>query len=136
MVSSTSKPEIKSFLPSQKIDSYHTPDVFRPNEHDYSKVDSSSYLALGPLYGPNEEQQAAIRKFVDGELKPDALSKVKILKFPPGVCAPLISFNHFHNYVIEELATINEGSRFSLLIQSAQKEAYEAAMKKGENDLF
>jgi hypothetical protein len=72
----------------------------------------------------------------------------------------LISFNRFHNYVVGELAAINEGGRFShpvrdnvekkvrgmsLLkrpppsedaIQKDIKEQYEAAGKKRDNDLF
>lgn len=120
----------------QLMDAYHTSDVFRTNEHDYNKVDSSSYLDLGPLYGHNEEQQAAVRTFVDGKLKPDAFSEVRVLGFSPGVCALLVSFNRFHNYVVEELADINEGGRFSLPVESAQDELYKAAMKKRENDLF
>lgn len=118
------------------MDANHAPDVFRTNEHDYNKVDSSSYLDLGPLYGHNEAQQAAIRTFVDGKLKPDAFSEVRILGFPPGACALLVSFNRFHNYVVEELANINERGRFSLSAEPTQEEAYEAAIKKRENDLF
>ena len=120
----------------QLMNAYHTTDVFRTNGQDNDKVDSSSYLDLGPLYGHNEGQQAAVRTFVDGKLKPDTFSEIRILAFPPGVCALLVSFNRFHNYVVEELANINEGGRFSLPVESAQKEAYEAAMKKRENDLF
>lgn len=120
----------------QSMDAYHIPDVFLTNEHDYNNVDSSSYLDLGPLYGHDEEQQAAVRTFVNGKLKPDAFSEVRILRFPPGVCALLVSFNRFHNYVVEELASINEGGRFSLPVESAQEKAYEAAMKKRDNDLF
>lgn len=124
-------------LPAFRLmDAYHIPDVFRTNEHDYSKVDSSSYLDLGPLYGHNEEQQGAVRTFVDGKLKPDAFSEVRNLGSPPGVCALLVSFNRFHNYVVEELANINEGGRFSLPVESAQKQDYEAAVKRRENDLF
>ena len=120
----------------QLMDTYHTPDVFRTNEYDYSKVDSSSYLDQGPLYGHNEVQQAAVRTFADGKLKPDTFSEVRVLRYPPGVCALLVSFNRFHNYVAEELANINEGGRFSLPVESAQEEAYKAAMEKRENDLF
>ena len=123
-------------LAFQLMNAYRAPDVFRTNEHDDNKVDSSSYLDLGPLYGHNEEQQAAVRTFVDGKLKRDAFSEVRVLGFPPGVGALLVSFNRFHNYVVEELANINEGGRFSLPVGPAQGEAYEAAMKKRENDLF
>lgn len=47
-------------------------------------------------------------------LKPDTFSEYRILGFPPGVSALLISFNRFHNYVAENLKQINEGGRFCL----------------------
>ena len=50
----------------------------------------------------------------DGMLKPDTFSEYRILGFPPGVSALLISFNRFHNYVAENLKQINEGGRFCL----------------------
>ena len=118
------------------MDAYHTLDVFRTDVNDYTQVDSSSYLDLGPLYGHNEEQQAAVRTFVDGRLKPDAFSDVRVLGFPPGVCALLVSFNRFHNFVVGELAIINEGGRFSLPAASAQRAFYEAAMKQRDGNLF
>lgn len=123
-------------IPIQLMDAYRVSDVFRTNEYDYNNVDSSFYLDLGPLYGHNEEQQAAVRTFVDGKLKPDTFSEVKILGYPPGVCTLLVSFNRYHNFVVDELANISEGGRFSLPVESAQREASEAAMKKCENDLF
>ena len=124
-------------LPTVRLmDTYHTPDVFRMNEYDYSKVDSSSYLDLGPLYGHNEEHQAAVRTFADGMLKPDMFSEVRVLRYQPGVCSLLVSFNRFHNCVAEEVANMNEGGRYSLPVESAQEEAYKARMKKRENDLF
>ncbi|PNP44420.1 hypothetical protein TGAMA5MH_03823 [Trichoderma gamsii] len=49
----------------------------------------------------------------DGLLKPDTFSEHRLLGFPPGVSAFLITFNRFHNYVAGELKRINEGDRFS-----------------------
>lgn len=49
----------------------------------------------------------------DGLLKPDTFSEYRLLGFPPGVSALLITFNRFHNYVAGELKRINEGHRFS-----------------------
>ena len=49
----------------------------------------------------------------DGLLKPDTFSEHRLLGFPPGVSALLITFNRFHNYVAAELKHINEGERFS-----------------------
>lgn len=50
---------------------------------------------------------------------------------PPGVGVLLIMFNRFHNYVVEQLAAINEGERFTKPDESNTK-AYE----KYDNDLF
>ncbi|PCG90846.1 heme peroxidase [Penicillium occitanis (nom. inval.)] len=75
---------------------------------------TSSYLDLSPLYGNNDQEQHAVRTMKDGMLKPDTFSEYRILGFPPGVSALLISFNRFHNYVAENLKQINEGGRFCL----------------------
>jgi len=108
------------------------------------------------LYGNNQTEQDAVRAFVDGQLKPDTFSETRILGFPPGVSAFLICFNRFHNYVVGELAQINEGGRFSppvhanieaavqVAMPNATKEQisaevkkrFDAAVAKRENDLF
>jgi hypothetical protein len=49
----------------------------------------------------------------DGMLKPDTFHEHRLLAFPPGVCALLVTFNRFHNYVAGELKRINDGGRFS-----------------------
>lgn len=93
---------------------------------------TSSYLDLAPLYGNNLEQQKAVRTMKDGLLKPDTFHEHRLLGFPPGVSAFLITFNRFHNYVARELKRINQGGRFSpspfLSPQDAEK--------KIDNDLF
>lgn len=55
-----------------------------------------------------------------------------------GVCALAVAFNRFHNYVVGELSTINEGGRFSLPLNNPKPENsdYEAVVAKRENDLF
>lgn len=53
-----------------------------------------------------------MRTFKDGKLKPDCFSEKRLLLLPPGVGALLIMFNRFHNYVVEQLALINEGDKF------------------------
>jgi hypothetical protein len=90
------------------------------------------------LYGHNEAQQAAVRTFKDGALKPDAFSEPRLLGQPPGVCALIICFNRFHNYVVGQLAEINESGKFSLPagITPADKDSYDAAQRKRDNDLF
>ena len=88
-------------------------DIFRTDDADPNKVASSSYLDLGPLYGHNQDMQNTVRTFKDGKLKPDTFAEPRILGQPPGVGALLVSFNRFHNYVVTQLAEINEGGRFS-----------------------
>lgn len=54
-----------------------------------------------------------------------------------GVCALAIAFNRFHNYVVGELATINEDDRFGLpLGLKPTDKGYESAELKRDNDLF
>ncbi|MCJ1470995.1 hypothetical protein MMC07_009643 [Pseudocyphellaria aurata] len=112
-------------------------DVFRTNDIDPSKVDTSSYLDLAFLYGHNQEQQNSIRTFKNGTLKPDSFTEPRLLGQPPGVCALAIAFNRFHNYVVGELAKINENGRFSLPagLKPTDK-GYESAELKRDNDLF
>lgn len=117
---------------------------------------TSSYLDLSPLYGSNQDEQNLVRTFKDGQLKPDCFSEDRLGAFPPGVAALLLCFNRFHNYAVGQLATINEGGKFSVpdrksitkrirltmpgssddQIQAAVETAYEAAVVKHDNDLF
>ncbi|KAH8646471.1 fatty acid oxygenase [Tricladium varicosporioides] len=108
-------------------------DVFRTDDADWNRVASSSYLDLGPLYGHNQAQQDTVRTFKDGLLKPDAFAEPRIVGQPPGVGALLICFNRFHNYVVGQLAEINENKRFSL---PTGKESDPAATAQRDNDLF
>jgi hypothetical protein len=69
----------------------------------------------------------------------------------------MISYNRFHNYVVQELASINEGGRFNkpdyemikriikatakvpvtdAKVEADAKVRYEAALNKRDNDLF
>jgi linoleate 8R-lipoxygenase/9,12-octadecadienoate 8-hydroperoxide 8R-isomerase len=68
----------------------------------------------------------------DGKIKADCFSEKRLLGFPPGVGVLLIMFNRFHNYVVEQLATINEGGRFT----KPANETDVAANAKYDNDLF
>lgn len=88
-------------------------DVFKTDHKDYRKSDTSSYLDLAPLYGSNWEEQKRMRTFKDGKIKPDCFSETRLLSFPPGVGCILIMFNRYHNYVVEQLALINENGRFT-----------------------
>ncbi|SCO78474.1 related to Psi-producing oxygenase A [Fusarium oxysporum] len=102
-----------------------------------NKLRNSSYLDLSPLYGKNMEEQAKVRTFKDGRLKNDVFSEDRLLTQPPGVCALMIAFNRFHNYVVGELATINEDRRFSLAEDVTHGHPdYDKAQLKRDNDLF
>ena len=106
-------------------------DIFHTDPRDPSKVKTSSYLDLAPLYGSSDEELAKVRTFKDGLLKPDAFSENRILGFPPGVCAIVVCFNRYHNYVAKQLKIINEGGRFT-----EPSDGNKAKLKKLDNDLF
>ncbi|PYI02221.1 heme peroxidase [Aspergillus sclerotiicarbonarius CBS 121057] len=106
-------------------------DLFQTDRNDYTVSLTSSYLDLAPLYGNNQDEQDMVRSFKDGKLKPDCFSSKRVLGFPPGVGVLLLMFNRFHNYVVENLATINEGGRFT-----KPNESYAEAYAKYDNDLF
>jgi hypothetical protein len=104
-------------MPRQgKVDGFL--DIFRTGDDtdnpNYNISTTSSYLDLAPLYGNNLDEQEAVRTMKDGMLKPDTFHEHRLLSFPPGVCAFLVTFNRFHNYVAGELKRINDGGRFSL----------------------
>ncbi|KAF2020693.1 heme peroxidase [Aaosphaeria arxii CBS 175.79] len=113
-------------------------DLFRTDDKDPNIVAVSSYLDLSPLYGTNEETQSLVRTFVGGKLKADAFSEVRMLGQPPECSALLISFNRFHNFMVEELSIINEGGKFSMPSDTVLPGTpeYERLMKKRDNDLF
>jgi hypothetical protein len=98
---------------------------------------NSSYLNLEPLYGHNQEQQNRVREFKDGLLRKDTFAEQRLLGQPPGACALVVAFNRFHNWVVGELATINEGGRFSAPAGMATDDArYEAALQTRDEELF
>lgn len=77
-----------------------------------------------------------MRTFKDGKIKPDCFAEERLLAFPPSCGVMLILLNRFHNYVVEQLALINENGRFSEPSASLEDEQAEAAWKKRDNDLF
>ncbi|KAK4446230.1 heme peroxidase [Podospora aff. communis PSN243] len=104
-------------------------DIFQTDSKDYNINLTSSYLDLSPLYGRNEEEQLAVRTMKDGLLKPDCFSSKRILGFPPGCGVLLIMFNRYHNYVVSQLARINQNNRFPLPSDPV-------LLPKRDNDLF
>ncbi|KAH6976751.1 heme peroxidase family protein [Ilyonectria destructans] len=112
-------------------------DLFHTDEADRTKLRNSSYLDLGPLYGNNMDEQKRVRTFKDGLLKKDTFSESRFLSQPPGVCALVVAFNRFHNYIVQELAIINERRRFSLPAGMTEDDPnYSKAQSKRDNDLF
>ena len=111
-------------------------DLFQTDHRDISNSQTSSYLDLSLLYGDVQEDQDQIRTFKDGKLKPDCFSEHRLLGFPPGCGVLLIMFNRFHNYVVEQLALINENGRFTKPREGLPPEAAEKAWAKYDNDLF
>jgi len=72
-----------------------------------------------------------MRTFKDGRIKTDCFAEKRLLQFPPGVGVLLISFNRFHNYVVQQLALINESGRFT-----KPKEDHADVVEQYDNDLF
>lgn len=88
------------------------------------------------LYGDNQEDQNEVRTFKDGKLKPDCYSEPRLIQLPPASSVILVMFNRFHNYVVEQLAQINEGGRFTKPRPDLPEEEAKRAWAKYDNDLF
>ncbi|KAL1954110.1 hypothetical protein VTO42DRAFT_1734 [Malbranchea cinnamomea] len=111
-------------------------DLFQTDHRDPIISQTSSYLDLSILYGDNQEDQNQIRTFRDGKLKPDCYSEPRLLAFPPACSVLLVMLNRFHNYVVEQLAMINEGGRFTKPRDDLPPEEAQRAWAKYDNDLF
>ena len=112
-------------------------DCFQTNHKDMSISETSSYLDLSPLYGDNQDDQNLIRTFRDGKLKADCFSEKRMLGFPPGCGVILIMFNRCHNYVVDQLAMVNENGRFTKPTDEGMSdEVRQLAWTKYDNDLF
>lgn len=111
-------------------------DLFQTDHRDFNNSMTSSYLDLSTLYGDTQEDQDQIRTFKDGKLKPDCFSEQRLLGFPPGCGVMLIMLNRFHNYVVDQLALINEGGRFTKPSEGLGFEKLEKSWVKYDNDLF
>ncbi|KAL8770606.1 MAG: hypothetical protein Q9209_003674 [Squamulea sp. 1 TL-2023] len=111
-------------------------DLFQTDHRDFSNSQTSSYLDLSILYGDTAEDQNAIRTFRDGKLKPDCFAEQRLLGFPPGCGVLLVMLNRFHNYVVEQLAAINENGRFSKPRDGLPDDMKAKAWAKRDHDLF
>ncbi|KAL9134531.1 MAG: hypothetical protein Q9175_004283 [Cornicularia normoerica] len=115
-------------------------DLFQTDHRDFNNSQTSSYLDLSTLYGDTQEDQDQIRTFKDGKLKADCFSEQRILGFPPG-CVEyywdyVVDQASFHNYVVEQLAVINENGRFNKPNEGLTHEMAEKSWAKYDNDLF
>ena len=111
-------------------------DLFQTDHRDFNNSQTSSYLDLSTLYGDTQEDQNLIRTFKDGKLKADCFSEERLLGFPPGCGVMLIMLNRFHNYVVDQLALINENGRFTKPNEGLTHEMAEKSWAKYDNDLF
>ncbi|TKA64099.1 hypothetical protein B0A55_09955, partial [Friedmanniomyces simplex] len=111
-------------------------DIFKTDHSNFNISATSSYLDLGPLYGNTWEEQKKMRTFKDGKIRPDCFSEPRLLTFPAGVGAILIMFNRYHNHVVEQLAAINEGGRFSEDPRNITVKRYGEEINKRDDDLF
>ncbi|KJX94810.1 fatty acid oxygenase like protein [Zymoseptoria brevis] len=112
-------------------------DIFRTDHLDARISNTSSYLDLSPLYGSTWKEQKTMRTFQNGKIKPDCFAETRLLSFPPGCGALLIMFNRYHNYVVEQLALINEDGRFTENPRQVTVDRYgETGLNKRDDDLF
>ena len=72
-----------------------------------------------------------MRSHEGGKLLVDCFSDKRILGFPPGCGVLLVLFNRFHNYIAENLASINEAGRFDKPGPKNRKTS-----EQYDNDLF
>ncbi|KAL5002235.1 heme peroxidase [Aspergillus recurvatus] len=111
-------------------------DIFQTDYRDYNKNKTSAYLDLAILYGDVQEEQDLVRTHKDGKLKPDSFSEPRLQAFPAACCVLLVMLNRFHNYVVEELAAINENGRFTKPSPDLPEEQAKKAWAKYDEDLF
>ncbi|KAL2788440.1 heme peroxidase [Aspergillus keveii] len=111
-------------------------DIFQTDYRDDTKNKTSAYLDLAILYGDVKEEQDLVRTHKDGKLKPDAFSEPRLQAFPAACCVLLVMLNRFHNYVVEELAAINENGRFTKPSPNLPEEQAQKAWAKYDEDLF
>lgn len=77
-----------------------------------------------------------MRTFKAGTIKPDCFAEERLLAFPPSCGVMLIMLNRFHNYIVEQLALINENGRFNQPSAGLSEKASKVAWAKYDNDLF
>jgi hypothetical protein len=81
-----------------------THSLFRTDNYDLNKNNTSSYLDLSPLYGINQQTQDLVRDKSAGRglLYPDTFSEERLLFLPPAPSVLLVILSRNHNYVAEK----------------------------------
>ncbi|KAF9893021.1 hypothetical protein FE257_012432 [Aspergillus nanangensis] len=111
-------------------------DIFQTDHRNPTTNKTSSYLDLSILYGDVQEEQDLVRTHKDGKLKADSFSEPRLQAFPPACCVLLVMLNRFHNYVVEQLAEVNENGRFTKPSPKLPEEQAAKAWAKYDEDLF
>ncbi|PGH01900.1 prostaglandin-endoperoxide synthase 2 [Blastomyces parvus] len=111
-------------------------DLFQTDPRNQHISKTSSYLDLSTLYGDNQDDQDQVRTFKDGKLKVDTFADARLIALPPACGVILVMLNRFHNYVVEQLALINENGRFTKPLNTLPPEQSAKAWAKYDNDLF
>ncbi|KAE8355189.1 heme peroxidase [Aspergillus coremiiformis] len=111
-------------------------DIFQTDPRNPHINKTSGYLDLSILYGDVQEEQDLVRTHKDGKLKPDSFSEPRLQAFPPACCVMLVMLNRFHNYVVEQLAEVNENGRFTKPSPKLPEEQAKKAWTKYDEDLF
>ncbi|KAE8373908.1 heme peroxidase [Aspergillus bertholletiae] len=111
-------------------------DIFQTDPRNPHINKTSGYLDLSILYGDVQEEQDLVRTHQDGKLKPDSFSEPRLQAFPPACCVMLVMLNRFHNYVVEQLAEVNENGRFTKPGPNLPEEQAKKAWAKYDEDLF
>jgi linoleate 10R-lipoxygenase len=112
-------------------------DIFQTGNPDQNINTTSSYLDLSILYGDNQAEQNMMRTFKDGKIKPDCFSEPRLHALPAACGVILVMLNRFHNYIVAQLASINENGRFTKppddILDPVEARA---SWAKYDNDLF
>ena len=111
-------------------------DIFQTDPTNPHINKTPGYLDLSILYGDAQEEQDLIRTHQDGKLKPDSFSEPRLQAFPAACCVMLVMLNRFHNYVVEQLAEVNENGRFTKPSPDLSEEKAKKAWAKYDEDLF
>ncbi|CAE7063912.1 unnamed protein product [Rhizoctonia solani] len=87
--------------------------LFRTDQRDWNKNNTSSYFDLSPLYGSNQAEQDTVRvKDGYGRLHPDTFSEGRLVFLPPASAALLVLWSRNHNYIAETILSINEQGKW------------------------